>query len=169
MTDYLVVGRNEYGLSVYPIEHPNLTSTRVGSVALVAVVPSSHRLASKAAVTVKDLSELRLVSFAPETPHGQAIADIYRRADVQLLVTTRVRFAETACAFVAHGLGATIVDEQTARDAGFEGITWVPLRDSALLPVYLHRNREAPRSKVSAAFESLCRQRGAALLSSRQR
>ena len=169
MTDYLVVGRNEFGLSVYPIEHPNLSSVRLGSVALVAVLPSSHQLASKAALSIRDLSKLPLISFAPETPHGQAIAEMCRRAEVQLTVTTRVRFAETACAFVAHGLGATIVDEQTARDSGFAGITWIPLRDATVLPVYLHRNREAPRSKVSAAFEALCRQRSTALLTSRQR
>lgn len=169
MTDYLVVGRNEFGLSVYPIEHPNLSSVRLGSAALVAVLPSSHKLASKAAATIRDLSKLKLISFASETPHGQAIAEMCRRAEVQLTVTTRVRFAETACAFVAHGLGVTIVDEQTARDSGFAGITWVPLRDSTVLPVYLHRNREAPRSKVGAAFEALCRQRSSALLTSRQR
>jgi DNA-binding transcriptional LysR family regulator len=166
MTDYLVVGRNEYGLSVYAIEHPNLASTRLGSVPLVAVLPAAHRLASKASLTVKDLAQLRLVSFAPETPHGQAIGEMCQRAHVKLTITTRVRFAETACAFVAQGLGATIVDEQTARDAGFDGISWVPLRDTAQLPVYLHRNREAPRSKVSATFDKLCRQRSAALLAS---
>ena len=92
-----------------------------------------------------------------------------QRAGVQLAITTRVRFAETACAFVAHGLGATIVDEQTARDAGFDGITWVSLRDAAVLPVYLHRNQEAPRSKVSAAFEALCRQGAAASLVGKHR
>jgi DNA-binding transcriptional LysR family regulator len=169
MTDYLVVGRNEFGLSVYEIDHPNLASTQLGSVPLVAVLPASHRLASKAALAIKDLAQVRLVSFAPETPHGRAIAGMCQRANVQLAIATRVRFAETACAFVAHGLGATVVDEQTARDAGFEGITWVPLRDAALLPVYLHRNREAPRSKVSAAFETLCRQRAATSLSGKPR
>jgi DNA-binding transcriptional LysR family regulator len=169
MTDYLVVGRNEYGLSVYAIEHPNLASTRLGSIPLVAVLPAAHRLASKASLTVKDLAQLRLVSFAPESPHGRAIAEMCQRAHLKLTITTRVRFAETACAFVAQGLGATIVDEQTARDAGFDGISWVPLRDAALLPVYLHRNREAARSKVSATFDKLCRQRSVALLASGHR
>ena len=120
MTDYLVVGRNEYGISIYDIDHPNLSSTQLGSVPLVAVLPASHRLASKAALAIKDLAELPLISFAPDTPHGRAIGGMCQRAAVQLAITTRVRFAETACAFVAHGLGATIVDEQTARDAGFE-------------------------------------------------
>jgi DNA-binding transcriptional LysR family regulator len=169
MTDYLVVGRNEYGLSVYAIDHPNLFSIRLGSVPLVAVLPAAHRLASKPVLAVEELSGLRLVSFAPETPHGRAIADMCERANLRLTATTRVRFAETACSFVAHGLGATIVDEQTARDAGIDGITWVPLRNPALLPVYLHRNREAPRSKVSAAFETLCRQHGPRLLSGKRR
>jgi DNA-binding transcriptional LysR family regulator len=164
MAAYLVVGRNEYGLSVYPIEHPNLLSMRLGSIPLVAVLPSSHRLASRTVLSIKDLSGLRLVSFSPDTPHGRAIGEMCERANVRLPGTTRVRFAETACAFVAHGLGATIVDEQTARDAGFGGISWVPLRDSALMPVYLHRHRDAPRSRVSVVFETLCRRRATSLL-----
>jgi DNA-binding transcriptional LysR family regulator len=166
MTDYMVAGRNEYGISVYEIEHPNLSSTRLGSIPLVAVLPATHPLGSKGTLTIKDLAQLRLVSFAPETPHGRAIGEMCKRANVKLTTTTRVRFAETACAFVAQGLGATIVDEQTARDAGFDGIRWVPLRDRALMPVYLHRNREAPRSRVSATFDKLCRHRGATLLTS---
>ena len=169
MTDYLVVGRNEYGLSVYEIDHPNLSSIRLGSIPLVAVLPAAHGLAAKATLAIKDLCGLRLVSFAPDTPHGRAIAEMCQRANVQLTVSTRVRFAETACAFVAHGLGATIVDEQTARDAGIGDIACVPLRDPALLPVYLHRNREAPRSRISSAFEAMCRKRGAALLSGKRR
>jgi DNA-binding transcriptional LysR family regulator len=142
---------------------------RLGTIPLVAVLPSSHRLASRTVLTIKDLAGLRLVSFAPDTPHGRAIGEMCERANIQLPGTTRVRFAETACAFVAHGLGATIVDEQTARDAGFGGISWVPLRDSALMPVYLHRHRDAPRSIVSSAFEDLCLRRAASLLQGRSR
>jgi DNA-binding transcriptional LysR family regulator len=165
MTDYLVVGRSEYALSVYVIDHPNVISTHLGATPLVAVLPAAHPLLAKKSLTIRDLVGERLVSFAADTPHGRAIAEMCQRADAKLSISTRVRFAETACAFVARGLGVTVVDEQTARDSGFPSITRLPLKDASSMPVYLHRNRRAPRSKVSTTFEKLCRQRGAAILS----
>jgi len=165
MTDYLVVGRSEYALSVYVIDHPNVLSTHLGATPLVAVLPAAHPLLAKKSLTIGDLVGERLVSFAADTPHGRAITEMCQRADAKLTISTRVRFAETACAFVARGLGVTVVDEQTARDSGFPSITRLPLKDASFMPVYLHRNRRAPRSKVSATFEKLCRQRGAAILS----
>jgi DNA-binding transcriptional LysR family regulator len=168
MADNLVIGRSEYALSIYAIEHPNLQSTRLGATPLVAVLPEGHRLLSKAQLSVADLVGEPLVSFAPDTPHGRAIGEMTRHAGVDLVVSTQVRFAETACAFVARGLGITIVDAQTARDCGFSGIVPMPLRGATGMPVYLHRNTAAPRSKVSASFERLCRRRGAAILAGGQ-
>jgi DNA-binding transcriptional LysR family regulator len=165
MTDTLVAGHSEYALSVYVIDHPNVISTHLGETPLVAVLPAAHPLSAKKSLTIRDLVGERLVSFAADTPHGRAISEMCQRADAKLTISTRVRFAETACAFVARGLGVTVVDEQTARDSGFPNTARLPLKDASFMPVYLHRNRRAPRSKVSATFEKLCRQRGAAILS----
>ena len=63
---------------------------------------------------------------------------------------------------IGIALGVTIVDQQTARDCGFAGIQSVPLRGAVSMPLYLHRNRGAPRSKVSDTFERLCRRRNGA-------
>jgi DNA-binding transcriptional LysR family regulator len=167
MADYLVVGRHEYGLSVYGLDHPNLASVKLGQVPLVAVLPKLHPLANRSSLAVRDFREEHLICFAPDTPHGSAIAAMFARAGAEVPVTTRVRFAETACAFVAQGLGVTIVDSQTAHDSGFEGITWLPLKDPSSLPVFLHRNREVAKSKVGSAFEMLCKQRSPSLLNVR--
>jgi DNA-binding transcriptional LysR family regulator len=161
------VGRSEFGLTIYPLDHPNLVSTLIGSTPLVAVFPSGHALLKRSSVGIRDLVGERLISFAADTPHGRAIAEMSQRAGVKLSVSTQVRFAETACAFVARGLGVTIVDDQTGRDSGFPGAVRLAMRDAVSMPVYLHRNRTAPRSKISATFEKLCRQRTPAILSGR--
>jgi DNA-binding transcriptional LysR family regulator len=168
MTDYLIVGLGEYALTVYSVDHPNLVSARIGATPLVAVLPAGHRLTSVVPLAVADLVGERVISFAPNTPHGRAIAEMTEKANVTLRVSTRVRFAETACAFVARGLGVTIVDEQSARDSGFPGIVRAPLRAASSMPIYMHRNRVVPRSKVSSTFEVLCRRRAAALLAAAQ-
>jgi DNA-binding transcriptional LysR family regulator len=169
VSDYLIAGRTEYALTIYSIEHPNLVSTRLGSTPLVAVLPVRHRLASAAPLSIRDLADERLVSFDPTTPHGRAISKMATDANVALNISTRVRFAETACAFVARGLGVTIVDAETANDSGFAGIISRPLRDAVSMPIYLHRSRTAPRSTANATFERLCRKRAVALLSTSRR
>ena len=169
VSDHLIAGRSEYALTVYAISHPNLVSTQIGATRLVAVLPADHPLLAKKALAIGDLKGQRLISFSAGSPHGRAIGEMCERAKVSLPVSTRVRFAETACAFVARGLGISIVDEQTAQDSGFPGIVRVPLRDAASLPIVLHRSRTAPRSQVSATFERLCRELGAATLARRGR
>ena len=167
VSDYLVAGRSEYALTVYTIEHPNLVSTQIGAAPLVAILPAGHPLVAKAPLAMRDLEGERLISFAPNSPHGSAIAGMSERANVVLPVSTLVRFAETACAFVDSGLGVSIVDEQTASGSGFSGIVSVPLRDAITMPIVMHRSRTAPRSKVSSTFERLCRELGAATLAKR--
>jgi DNA-binding transcriptional LysR family regulator len=164
MIDYLIVGPGEYALTVYAVDHPNLVSVRIGTTSLVAVLPAGHRLAAAGTLAIGELAAERLISFAHNTPHGRAIDEMTDKADVTLNVSTLVRFAETACAFVARGLGVTIVDEQTARDSGFPGLVRIALRGAASMPIYMHRNGTAPRSKVSATFERLCRRRAGAIL-----
>ena len=160
--DYLIAGRCEYALTLYPLDHPNLLSTPIGSTPLVAILPVGHALLAKKSLGIDDLVGERLISFAPDSPHARAIASMSQRAGVALRVSTRVRFAETACAFVERGLGVSIVDDQTAQDSGFTGIVRVPLRDAVAMPIVMHRSRTTPRSKVSATFERLCRDFGAA-------
>jgi DNA-binding transcriptional LysR family regulator len=163
VSDHLVAGRSEYALTVYTINHPNLMSTHIGATPLVAILPSGHPLVAKAPLSIGDLEGQRVISFSTNSPHGRAIAEMSARAKTTLSVTTQVRFAETACAFVARGLGISIVDEQTAIDSGFSGIVHVPLRDAISLPIVLHRSRTTPRSKASATFERLCRELGGTL------
>jgi DNA-binding transcriptional LysR family regulator len=164
MIDYLIVGLGEYALTVYAVDHPNLVSVRIGTTPLVAVLPAGHRLATAGPLAIGELAAERMISFAPNTPHGRAIAEMTDKAGVTLGVSTRVRFGETACAFVARGLGVTIVDEQTARDSGFPGLVRIALRGATSMPIYMHRNGAVPRSKVSATFERLCRRRAGATL-----
>jgi DNA-binding transcriptional LysR family regulator len=167
VSDHVVAGRSEYALTVYAINHPNLVSTQIGGTPLVAILPAGHPLLAKAPLSIGDLEGHRLISFPPNSPHGRAIAEMSERAKATLSVSTQVRFAETACAFVARGLGISIVDEQTAQDSGFPDIVHVPLRDAVTLPIVLHRSRTTPRSKVSTTFERLCRELGAPTLSKR--
>lgn len=155
IADYLVRQQGEYALTVFPVSHPNVMSSHIGTGRFVCVVPCEHRLAKNQSIAIRDLANEPLISFGPETPHGQVVSELYRRAEVDLKVSTYVRFAETACAFVRERLGVALVDEYTARGVDNAYVRVLPIDAYAPLPLFMNRAQYAMRSAVSDAFEKL--------------
>ncbi len=162
--DQLANGRSEYALTIYDIDHPMLTGIRIGVTPMIAVLPAGHRLVGNSPISIADLATEPFVGFPAESPHGMAITELCARSRTALDVRTRVRFAETACALVAGGIGVTIVDAQTGRDAGYAGLRSVRLRSAVAMTVNLYRNRNMPRTRIGATFERICRRVGPGVL-----
>ncbi len=156
VVDYLVIERGEYALTLYEVDHPNVESQRIGGSRMVCVIPKFHALSDRDTVSMADLADEQLISFLPETPHGQVVSGMFKAAGETCKIATQVRFAETAVVFVQHGLGVAIVDEHSAQRAA-ASIEIVELDQSGVLPVFLNRNRLCPRSTASTAFEALAK------------
>ncbi|WP_272800298.1 LysR substrate-binding domain-containing protein [Sphingobium sp. AntQ-1] len=156
-SDYLALQRGDYALSVFPIDHPNILSSRIGAGRMVCAVPTSHRLADRTRISVADIAGEQLQSFRPDTPHGRIIADMFARAGQALDVETYIRFAETAVAFVANGMGVALVDSFTAMQAHAETVRFLEFDDPGTLPVYINRNLESPRAIIGETFEEIAR------------
>lgn len=156
-SDYLALQRGDYALTVFPIDHPNILSSRIGAGRMVCAVPASHRLADRAQIEVADIADEQLQSFRPDTPHGRIIADMFARSGQELEVDTYIRFAETAVAFVANGMGVALVDSFTAMQAHAESVRFLEFDDPGTLPVYINRNLESPRAIMGETFEEIAR------------
>jgi DNA-binding transcriptional LysR family regulator len=156
-SDYLALQRGDYALTVFPIDHPNILSSRIGVGRMVCAVPASHPLADRDRISVADIADERLQSFRPDTPHGRIIADMFVRAGQVLEVDTYIRFAETAVAFVANGMGVALVDSFTAMQAHAETVRFLEFDDPGTLPVYINRNLESPRAIIGETFEEIAR------------
>lgn len=157
VADYLTLRRGEYALTVFPVDHPNILSSRVSMARMVCAVPAGHPLSERTQVAIGDLAEERVISFPPETPHGAIIADIAARSGADLRIGMHVRFAETAVAFVRAGMGVALVDSFTAMGTMSHEVRFVELADPGQLPVYLNRNLEAPRAMIGETFEEIVR------------
>jgi DNA-binding transcriptional LysR family regulator len=157
VADYLALQRGEYALTVYPVEHPNILSSRIGAGRMVCAVPAGHRLAGEGRIGIADILEERIISFRRDTPHGQVIARMFEQAGLELDVATFVRFAETAVAFVANGMGVALVDSFTALHAHADTVRFVEFDDPGSIPVYINRNLEAPRAIIGETFEEIAR------------
>ncbi len=157
VTDYLLFQRGEYALTVYEVDHPSISSERVGQGRMVSVMHASHRLAGRKVIALKDLAAEHVISFQQDTPHAQIIRDMFKRAGVDLKISTYVRFAETAMALVQQEFGVAIVDEFTAMQRGYPDVRVVSLVEEATIPVYINRGRFTPRSAVGGAFDKTTR------------
>lgn len=155
--EWLAQQRGDYALTVFPIDHPNVLSSRIGSGRMVCAVPAGHRLAGRERIGVADIRGERIQSFRAETPHGQIIARMYADAGEDLEVATYVRFAETAVAFVANGMGVALVDSFTAMQAHADTVRFLEFDAPGVLPVYVSRNLESARTLVGETFEEIAR------------
>jgi DNA-binding transcriptional LysR family regulator len=155
--DYLALQRGEYALTVFPIDHPNILSSRIGAGRMVCAVPGHHRLADHDRISVADIADEQLQSFRPDTPHGRIIADMFARAGRELDVATYIRFAETAVAFVANGMGVALIDSFTAMQPHADTVRFLEFEDPGVLPVYINRNLESPRAIIGETFEEIAR------------
>jgi DNA-binding transcriptional LysR family regulator len=155
--DYLALQRGDYALTAFPLDHPNILSSRIGTGRMVCAVPSSHPLADRDRISVADIAGEQLQSFRPDTPHGLIIAEMFARAGQELEVATYIRFAETAVAFVANGMGVALVDSFTAMQAHAETVCFLEFEEPGVLPVYMNRNLESPRAIIGETFEEIAR------------
>ncbi len=158
VVDYLVTQTGEYTLTLFPVDHPNIVSECIGRTEMVCVVPAHHAWAERGTIALRDLADQPIISFETDTPHGQVIDRMYRRLGLERTVSTYVRFAETACAFVRSGLGITIVDAFSA-EQGIGDARSLRIVGSGDMQVFLHRNRHAAHSRISKAFEHEARRR----------
>ncbi|MFT3997263.1 MAG: LysR family transcriptional regulator [Asticcacaulis sp.] len=152
VTDYLVLQRGEYSLTVFEVRHPNIRSQQVASGRMVAAVPVDHPLAVRDSVSIADFQGERLISFRSDIPHGQIIARMHAEAGLPLDIATFVRYAETALSFVENDMGVAFIDSFTARRAMTDRARLLPLAEVAEVPVYLSRSSEMARSVISDSF-----------------
>jgi DNA-binding transcriptional LysR family regulator len=154
IADYLLQERGEFAVGVFPVNHPNIYSKKFGSAPLVCVLPASHALANEEVVSLEKLSGHPLISFRADTPHGALISAAFLEAKTERVVTSYVRFAETACSLVRNGLGIAIVDGFTAMGEAGEGLVIRPITPSRNMSIYSYRNKFGSRSRFSKYFES---------------
>lgn len=80
----------------------------------VAVLPKQHRLARKPQLTPHDLAGVPFVPAWRATLPYQAIREVFAAAGAELNIAAETEFFASACAIVAAGGGATLVDPLSA-------------------------------------------------------
>ncbi|MCQ4629773.1 DNA-binding transcriptional LysR family regulator [Shinella sp. BE166] len=88
---------------------PGIVVDKVASGQSVCVLPKDHPLAELDEITIKHLKNVPLILIGKQRPNRMALDQAFKRAGVKQMVKIETHTNSSACSYVAHGLGITII------------------------------------------------------------
>ncbi len=152
LIEMVVTQQAEIGITVAPVDHPNLESRKLYESYMLVALPSTHRLANKQILHVSDLVGERLIGYGGDTPLGQLLSSTFAASNIQLRPTIEVRHTHTACAMVQAGAGIAIVDGLSAIGRSWPDVVVRPLDPSPKVVVSVVYSRFSPLSALAREF-----------------
>lgn len=144
--DYLLLKKGELVAMSYKIDHPGLVSHLLASGRLVAVVPTGHALAERAAIALAELAAEPLIGIDPADPYGKILAAPFRDHGLPFDLAIQARFAQTVAALVAANLGVAVLDEFSMAARETPGVMVRPIVEPTSFKTYGVVNAEVSRS-----------------------
>ncbi|WP_377841626.1 LysR substrate-binding domain-containing protein [Bosea sp. UC22_33] len=99
----------DIGLSVLPFDHPHVRAEKIMRFRMVCILPASHPLAGRDEIRIEDLRNEPFISLARDDCSLMTIDRAFQINGVQKRHRIEVPLSETACSFVANGVGVSIV------------------------------------------------------------
>jgi DNA-binding transcriptional LysR family regulator len=145
--------QSDLAISLVPIEHPGLQQRLLTRVGLVVVLPIGHPLTALSTLKVKDLAKIDVIKFPVETTQGATLAQLLQEHGVSVQSSVTVRIARDACALVAQGVGAAVIDALTANNLTDPALTTRPLQASgASYGISALWSKDYPLTHLGKAF-----------------
>jgi DNA-binding transcriptional LysR family regulator len=148
----------DFGISVLPVDEPNIVCEPIASGRLTVVCPRGHPLASLDEIGPDDLAPYPLISYGPQTPYGMNVERALSHGRRAIHVKTIVRYTSVACALVQEGAGIAIVDEFVVRGGTWPDIVARPLLPATPVRIHLLTQRYRPLSRLTQNFISILRE-----------
>ncbi|MFC3393408.1 LysR substrate-binding domain-containing protein [Brenneria rubrifaciens] len=152
LKEHLLTNQVEIGVSILPVDHPNLHAIPIAQSRLLCVCPKDHELAKNKYITQSDFIENQLISYSPNTPFGVKITKWFAEANVVPVISLEVGSPYNALSLVKMGAGIAIVDEFTMVGNLTEDIAVVELASNERIVADLTYLRSTSISSVGASF-----------------
>ncbi|EKD98607.1 MAG: hypothetical protein ACD_23C00346G0002 [uncultured bacterium] len=149
----LLTQQAEVGVAtIFKLDHPNLEVRPIYEDRLVAVLPTTHPLADRKELHVRDLADLSLIGYGLDTPFGQMIEQMFQGEGMAPRLSVEVRLTHIACAMVQAGAGVAIVDELAVIGRVWPDVVVRPILPATVMPVNLLHLRFEPLSRLAQDF-----------------
>ena len=110
LMEQLVTQQIELFCSVVHMDHPEVRMELLCNVPLVCILPPGHRLAERREISCRDLAGERFASFRHDSIVRRRIDQAFDDAKVKRTIAMEAPMAPSICAFVARGLGVSVVN-----------------------------------------------------------
>jgi DNA-binding transcriptional LysR family regulator len=135
----------------------DLEARKIGEVKAFIVVPTSHALAKRSRVELDELMDTPFVAYGADRELRALQDEAFRQHGLTPRVTHAADSSETILAFVAAGLGFSLVPSASEAGPHVGGVAAFPLeRPRATFPIYaLWRRRVLKHPLIEAALSAL--------------
>ncbi|CPR17999.1 LysR substrate-binding domain-containing protein [Brenneria goodwinii] len=152
LKESLLTNQVEIGISILPVDHPNLHAIPIAQSRLLCVCQKNHMLAKKKYIEQIDFIENKLISYPPHTPFGVKITKWFGKVNVIPEISLEVGSPYNALSLVKLGAGVAIVDEFTLIGNITNDITVIELADNERIIADLTYQRTTSLSNVGELF-----------------
>lgn len=170
LRDRLLDLQADLGISLFPIDHPNLRALPISDIRVLVVCPAGHELTRLPARELPHaLAETPFIGYPAETPFCGFVKPVFERVALPYRPEIHVDSPHHACALVKNGAGFSVVDEISFRASATERMAVLPLLEEERLTVSLVHLRREPLAQFAQGFVEQLRgtlaENGFALLS----
>ncbi len=148
----------DIGIAALPIDAPAVRSEPFASVAVAAILPKGHPLASKPELDAADIAGAPFIALRPFTLLRIAIDSLFASLDLSLAIQFETSSGLSACQLVAKGLGITLADPLVVRCVPQDQIEIRPWRPGLRLSYgFLYSVAHTPSALVLDFAETVAR------------
>jgi DNA-binding transcriptional LysR family regulator len=148
----------DVGVVEMPVSRPAIEIEALEPVPSVVVMPTSHRLAARKQVSLKDLDGEPMVLLSQHSYVRYQLDDAFSSAGVAPQVVVETPSSSIACAMVAAGAGITLVSHWTAQPFVVAGLAVRPIKERLSSRYAVIHPGSQPRMALARAFADELRQ-----------
>jgi DNA-binding transcriptional LysR family regulator len=153
LRDRLLDQHADLGISLFPIDHPNLCAVPLSYIRVMVVCQANHPLTQLPAKELPAaLAETPFIGYSTDTPFYSFMMKAFERVGLPYRPSIDVDSPHHACALVKNGTGFSVVDEISFRASGAERMAVLPILGEERLTISLVHLRHEPLAQFAQVF-----------------
>lgn len=160
-SEYIVDGvlarKFDFGIVLKPLTHDQFRMAVLDDTPFVAIVPPSHKYATKTSITYKDICAEPFVGFAKGSLSRHVLDKTVQSKKMELNTILEASTANTILEMVAAGMGISVL-HPISISSNLHGVKVIPLREQLSLPVHVVRAVKSRRDKIIDEFLDMFKQ-----------
>jgi len=114
IADMVAIRQFDVAIVELPLSRPSISIEPIEPVPLAAIIPATHRLASRQRISLRDLGDERMILLSQHSYVRYQIEDAFSKFSVSAKVVLETPTSQIACALAAAGAGITLVSQLAA-------------------------------------------------------